>query len=91
MQKRSEHKAARSGRDDEATVGLELRARLPRFVDRQIWHPYRTLALPIPRAASGVATRSITSRGGHGAGALGAFGACEASRGVTKLGAAAAS
>lgn len=91
MQKHSEHKAARSGRDDEATVGLALRPRLSGFVDRRRRHPYRALALPAPCAVSGVATRSITSRAGHGAAAVGAFGSGQSPRGVTKLCAAAAS
>ena len=71
--------------------GISREAGLPFRARRQIWHPRPSRAFPIPRAASGVATRSITSRAGHGAAAVGAFGSGQSPRGVTKLGAAAAS
>ena len=71
--------------------GKSHEAGLPFHARRQIWHTRPSRALPTSCAVSGVATRSIASRAGHGAAAVGAFGAGQPPRGVTKLGAAAAS
>ena len=76
--------AERQKASQSKTIRLLLRSR------RRNRHTRPRRACPAPRAISGVSPGSITSRGGHGDGAMGAFGACEATRGIAKLGATAA-
>jgi hypothetical protein len=61
------------------TIRLLLRSR------RRNRHARSGQPCPASRKLSGVARRGIASRGGQGAGAVGAYGACDSARGLAKV------
>jgi hypothetical protein len=61
------------------TIRLLLRSR------RRNRHARSGQPCPSSRKLSGVARRGIASRGGQGAGAVGAYGACDSARGLAKV------